>query len=219
MSYGMDYTEYDAFRLSLCGFCNLCYTNLQRDGMCICCGTIPKAPEQYHDLHVAADIYHNWQLTKFRAWRWNDAHRRGADIYKHHSVQIHHRSIYPEPNQFGLFLTDDQRKLARVIKKVWRQRRRESLNQRANANRWYRQWVWRPQPGTYTYQRWRTEIPRTEWMTYAIEEGLTYRHIRVYGYIPYVMEADELHREHSRIYFRAHERVEEAKARRRLNNN
>jgi hypothetical protein len=189
MIYGSDFTEYDVFRHSN-GLCVRCCTPLNNSGMCICCEYL----SQTKPMHIAAEIYHQWQLEKSRGWRWNNAHRRGIDLFQFKNVPIHHRSIYPEVDRFYWVLSNDEQKLAKVIASVLVQRRREKYKQQRNARKWKRNWLWEDDSDS-SYDKWMYDRPRTKLMTYAIEAGLTYRHLRRRGYIPYIEEALQLQEE------------------------
>jgi hypothetical protein len=219
MVYGCDYSEYDIFRLSLQGHCDVCFTKVNDKNMCICCGEQCRVDNSVA-RHPVVDIYHQWQLTFSRGWKWNDAHRRGVDIYKYSNVQVHHKSIYPLPRRvqlFGPYFTNRQKRLAEVISSVLRTRRIEESSRRSDARKWKLQWVFRhnPEEHVYTYERW-MQGPQTEWMSIARELGLTYRHIRPYGYIPYVMEAESLHNEHRLLWARASEILQQRREERNL---
>lgn len=198
-----EYNEYDIFRMYLNGRCTGCNSpQLWVTGRCVTCGS---GDIIYQHRHVAADIYHCWQINFRREWKWNDAHRRGVDVNKFRDVPIHHRSIYDKVGirLFCCMMTDRQRRLANVLKTVLSRRRKEEMHRLQIVRRWKARWTYRKEIGSYTYEKWISDIPRTRWMTYAIEEGLTYRHLRTYGYIPYVDLAEDLQDEHEAICNRA----------------
>lgn len=213
--YGLDWSAYDEFRFHLNGRCSICFTAVGNDNMCPCCWKIVPVCKPENNIHIAADIYHEWQKDKYLKWKWNDVHRRGMDVFKFKSIPIYHKSIYTEPTKkFGLFLSDDQRNLAYTITKVFFQRRREENDRKRKKMYWYRYWIVKHRmilnpniaETIYTYDEWMSQ-PRTQLLSYAIEEGLTFRHVRRSGYYPWVMEAYELVNEKNRILQLAKQRI------------
>lgn len=205
--YGSDWTQYDVFRYSPI-FCRECCTPCESNGKCLCCGFDNST---LHSLHIASEIYHNWQLEYCRGWKWNNTHRRGIDIHGFRPVQIHHVSVFPNTEMYGrlVFLNNKQINLAIIITKVLRQRKKEKYSQQRRSRLWYRNWVIASDESSnnVTYDKWMNERPRGKFLSYAIEEGLTYRHLRVYGYKPYIQESIDLNNETIEIFLRASARM------------
>jgi hypothetical protein len=170
-----------------------------------------------HIAEQVIDIYHQWQRTKRKPWAWNDAHRRltrfaettdAVPIHEGACREYIRRMRYLGGLSFlSIYFQNEKREAMSRIRFIFYLRRLAERRRLLNKRRWwvhntigtrYNPGFVRPEP--FGYNQWmQSKTVPTLWLHFAIEEGLTYRHIRVSGYRLYVDLADDLRDEYDRI--------------------
>lgn len=169
------------------------------------CGDIDccKCDDDFYE-HPAARIVAQWQKGFSRGWKWNNAHRHmsttdrvplwddGTCLFSHARPKI--------PFIIPLSFEGLQRQSIyriRLIRFNMRSRETERLRMKRE---WWAHNVSNPEGYRREYLCYRRErsVPGI-WLAFALGWGLTFRHVRNYGYCPYIEIADDLEDELARI--------------------
>jgi hypothetical protein len=171
--------------------------------------------------HSAAAIFNQWLFFGdkgkpfYRAWRWNNTHRH-AYMYSELNAPLHDdgRMVYdsllnipymdsywiivcrypPETRErvaFSLHRIDAILQLRRLSKQICT----------AKKINW---WIENVFNGTHYYEeytRYQTErlVPDL-WLSTGLDNGLSFKHIRISGYIPFIQESESLVDERNRLF-------------------
>lgn len=173
-------------------------------GPCLRCGVKRKKPEDDDDegdQHPASWIVVLWQKDYSRAWRWNNAHRHISDtprvpLWDDSSCLVRYATRPTIPFLIPLtFVGAERNSIFRIRIIRYNMHFKETMRlQRKRV--WWRRWVIHPEGYKREYELYIRErsVPGL-WLSLALDHGLTFRHLRSYGYRKYVDLAGDLEAE------------------------
>jgi len=156
-----------------------------------------------HD-HIAASIVFTWQQDYSKGWKWNNAHRHMSEeprvpLWDDGSCMSSYTQ-HPIPYIIPVSFTPVERVAIYRIRLIRNEIRKRERERQQNKRRWWlhnveRRDLYRKE---YDYYRYHSMVPQM-WLGLAMKHGVTFRHLRNFGYRKYIDIAGDLEDDLERI--------------------
>jgi hypothetical protein len=163
------------------------------DDACLKCGSKRKTPDEDDpDQHPASWIVVAWQKDYSKGWKWNNAHRHlskdpRVPLWDDASCLFAFARRPKIPWIIPLSFEGDERRSIYRIRIIRYNMRIAELDRKKRKHTWWILNVENKRGYFKEYEQYISErtVPGL-WLSLAIDNGLTFRHLRNNGYRPYI---------------------------------